>query len=111
MSDSPNISPLLDGFTLGAPISEHHGVKCCPAIKENTNKKFIVKIISVPASQAQFDALMLAGVYKDPGDVMEYFRESGESIVKEAELLKTDAYRRKMAYCIALGIQNYTLKD
>jgi N-acetylmuramoyl-L-alanine amidase len=29
----------------------------------------------------------------------------------EAELLKTDAYRRKMAYCIALGIQNYTLKD
>ena len=89
MSDSPNISPLLDGFTLGAPISEHHGVKCCPTIKENTNKKFIVKIISVPASQAQFDALMLAGVYKDPVDVMEYFRESGESIVKEAELLKT----------------------
>lgn len=30
---------------------------------------------------------------------------------EEAELLKTDAYRRKMAYCIALGIQNYTLKD
>ena len=30
---------------------------------------------------------------------------------EEAELLKTDAYRRKMAFCIALGIQNYTLKD
>ena len=78
MSDPKNISPLLDGFLLGAPISEHHGVVCCPAIKENSNKKCIVKIISVPASQAQFDALMLAGAYKDPGDAMEYFRGNGE---------------------------------
>jgi hypothetical protein len=74
---------LLDGFTLGAPISEHHGVKCCPAIKENTTKKYIVKIITVPASQAQFDALLLAGAYKDPGDAMEYFRGNGEDLLKE----------------------------
>jgi len=89
LSDPKNISPLLDGFLLGAPISEHHGVVCCPAIKENSNKKCIVKIISVPASQAQFDALMLAGAYKDPGDAMEYFRGNGEDILKEAELLKS----------------------
>ncbi len=88
MSDQNNISPLLDGFILGAPISEHHGVTCYPAIKENTNKKYIVKKISVPASQTQFDALMLAGAYKDPADAMEYFRENGENILKEAELLK-----------------------
>ncbi len=87
MSDLNCISPLLDGFTLGAPISEHHGVKCCPAIKENTSKKYIVKIISVPASQSQFDALLLAGAYKDPGDAMEYFRGKGEDILKEAEIL------------------------
>ena len=30
---------------------------------------------------------------------------------EESELLKTDAYRRKMAFCIAMGIQNFTLKD
>lgn len=89
LSDLPMISPLLDGFTLGAPISEHRGVKCCPAIKENTTKKYIVKIITVPASQAQFDALLLAGAYKDPGDAMEYFRGNGEDLLKEAELLKT----------------------
>lgn len=88
MSDQKNISPLLDGFTLGSPISEHHGVKCCPAIRENTNKKYIVKVISVPAAQAQFDALLLAGAYKDPGDAMEYFRQNGENILKEAEFLK-----------------------
>ncbi len=33
------------------------------------------------------------------------------SNTEESELLKTDAYRRKMAFCIAVGIQNYTLKD
>ena len=88
LSDQKIISPLLDGFTLGSPISEHHGVKCCPAIKENTNKKYIVKVISVPATQAQFDALLLAGAYKDPGDAMEYFREKGENILKEAECLQ-----------------------
>lgn len=88
MSELKNISPLLDGFTLGSPIAEHHGVICCPAIKENTNKKFIVKMITVPASQTQFDALMLAGAYKDPGDAMEYFRENGENLLQEAELLK-----------------------
>ncbi len=88
MSEIKNISPLLDGFTLGTPLSEHHGVICCPAIKENTNKKYIVKMISVPASQTQFDALMLAGAYKDPGDAMEYFRGNGEDILMEAELLK-----------------------
>jgi len=89
LSDTKMISPLLDGFQLGAPIFEHNGVTCCPAIKENSNKKYIVKIISVPASQAQLDALLLAGAYKDPADAMEYFRRKGESILEEAEHLKT----------------------
>ena len=88
MSDQKTISPLLDGFTLGAPISEHHGVVCYPAIKENSNKKYIVKEISVPATQAQFDALILAGAYKDPAEVMDYFRKKGDRIVQEAEILK-----------------------
>lgn len=88
MSDTKNISPLLDGYTLGSQISEHHGVICFPAIKENTNKKFIVKKITVPATQAQFDALLLAGAYKDPGDAMEYFQGCGENILQEAEILK-----------------------
>ena len=83
------ISPLLDGFSMGSPMSSHDGIICCPAIKENTDKKYIVKIISVPASQAQMDALLLAGAYKDPADAMNYFREMGEGILKEAELLKT----------------------
>ena len=88
MSEPKNISPLLDGFSVGSPISEHHGIICCPAIKENTDRKFIVKIISVPATQAQLDALLLAGAYKDPADAMDYYRGISENIMAEAELLK-----------------------
>ncbi|MGN1002356.1 MAG: hypothetical protein ACI4PC_06250, partial [Oscillospiraceae bacterium] len=89
MSDPKRISPLLDGFAMGNPMSEHDGVRCCPAIKENSDNKYIVKILSIPATQKQMDALLLAGAYKDPADAMDYFREVGEEVMKEAELLKT----------------------
>ncbi len=88
MSEIKTSSPLLDEFTIGNPMSEHDGVRCCPAIKENTDKKYIIKIISVPASQVQMDALLLAGAYKDPADAMDYFRQTGEGVLQEAELLK-----------------------
>lgn len=88
MSETNLVSPLLDGFALGNPISEHGGIRCCPAIREDTDKKYIIKIISIPASQAQMDALLLAGAYKDPSDAMEYFRRQGEDVLKEAQLLK-----------------------
>ena len=88
MPDPERISPLLDGFAMGSPMSSRNGIICCPAIKENTEEKYIVKILSVPASQAQLDALLLAGAYKDPADAMEYFRQMGEDMMKEAALLK-----------------------
>ena len=88
MSEPKLISPLLDGFSMGNPLGAHHGIQCCPAIKENTDKKYIVKIISIPASQVQMDALLLAGAYKDPADAMEYFKRTGEEIMQEASFLK-----------------------
>ena len=89
MSEPKSISPLLDGFLMGSPMSSHDGIICCPAIRENTDQKYIVKIISIPATQAQMDALLLAGAYKDPADAMEYFRKSGEAILEEAKILST----------------------
>ena len=89
MSDPKLISPLLDGFALGNPLSSHDGVVCCPAIKENSDKKYIVKVITIPATQTQMDALLLAGAYRDPADAMEYYRVIGEEVMKEAELLTT----------------------
>ena len=88
MSEPKLISPLLDGFVMGTPMSDHDGVCCCPAIKENSDSKYIVKIISIPASQKQLDALLLTGAYKDPAAAMEYFKQLTGGIVKEARILQ-----------------------
>lgn len=91
MSEHKPVSPLLDGFVVGNPMSSRNGVRCCPAMKENSTEKYIVKIISVPASQVQLEALLLTGAYKDPAQATDYFREVAEGIVKEAEFLNTVA--------------------
>lgn len=88
MSDIKMVSPLLDGYVMGEPMSSHDGVRCCPAMKENSDDKYIVKIISVPASQKQLDALLLTGAFTDAGAAMEYFKELGQGVVKEAEILQ-----------------------
>ena len=88
MSDQKLISPLLDGFIMGDAMSDHNGIRCCPAIRENTGEKYIVKIIAVPASQKQLDALLLTGAYPDAASAMDYFKEVADGIVKEAEILK-----------------------
>ncbi len=88
MSEPKLISPMLDGFHMGAPISDHDGVRCCPAMKENSDNKYIVKIISIPASQVQLDALLLTGAYDDPASAMDYFQELADGVAAEAKILK-----------------------
>ena len=82
------VSPLLDGFVMGDSISSHDGIQCCPAMKENTDDKYIVKVISIPASQVQLEALLLTGAYSDPAAAMDYFKALSDSVVEEAELLQ-----------------------
>ena len=86
MSEQKLVSPLLDGFQVGDPISSHDGVRCCPAIKENSDNKYIVKILSIPASQSQLDALLLAGAYQDAASALEYFKELADGVAKEIKL-------------------------
>jgi len=88
MSEQKLVSPLLDGFVMGDPMSNHDGVRCCPAMRENSEEKYIVKIISVPASQRQLDALLLTGAYPDAASATAYFKDVADGVVKEAELLK-----------------------
>lgn len=88
MSELKLVSPLLDGFVMGDAISDHDGVRCCPAMRENTDEKYIVKVISVPASQRQLDALLLTGAYKDAAAAAEYFKTLADDTVKEARLLQ-----------------------
>ena len=88
MSEPKLISPLLDGFSVGSAVSEHDGVRCYPALKENSERKYIVKVLSIPASQVQLDALLLTGAYPEPSAALEYFKELADQVEKEAAVLK-----------------------
>lgn len=89
MTEPTLISPLLDGFVMGSPLADRDGSVCCPALKENSEQKYIVKIVSVPATQKQMDALLLAGAYKDPADAMDYFHGVAQEIAAETEILQS----------------------
>ena len=88
LSEPQLISPLLDGFVMGDPISAHDGVRSCPAMHLETDKKYIVKIISLPANQSKLDALLLAGAFSDRESALAYFKELSDGVVEEAELLQ-----------------------
>ena len=87
MSDLQQPASLLDGLILGEPISNHHGVRCCPAICESNDDKFIIKIISLPESKSKLDALIFTGACSDEAQALAYFKELADGIVSEAEIL------------------------
>lgn len=89
MSEREGVPALLDGLVVGEAISEHHGIRCCPAMAEDSDNKYIIKIISVPASQVQLDALLLTGAYADQKAALTYFKELADGVVREAEVLHT----------------------
>lgn len=81
------ISPILDGFMTGEAISDHNGVRCYPAMKEDSDDKFIIKTIAVPSSKTQLDALLLTGAYTNEADALSYFHEMAQGVCAEVELL------------------------
>ncbi len=88
MSEPKLISPMLDHFAMGDPISDHHGVRCCPAMKNDSDDKYIVKIISIPSSQTQLDALLLTGAYPDAESALAYFKTLADETVAEVKTLQ-----------------------
>ena len=82
------ISPMLDQFAMGAPISDHHGVRCCPAMENDSDDKYIVKIISIPASQTQLDAMLLSGAFADEAAALDYYKNIVDGIVNEVRILE-----------------------
>ena len=88
MSEPKLISPMLDEFMMGDPISEHHGVRCCPAMRKDSDSRYIVKIISVPASQVQLEALLLTGAYSSQAAALSYFKDMADDVAEEVEILK-----------------------
>ncbi len=75
MSEPRLISPMLDNFAMGGAISNHDGVRCYPAMENDTDDKYIVKVISIPASPTQLEALLLTGAYPDKDAALVYFKD------------------------------------
>ena len=59
MSEPRHISPILDGFTLGQLLSRSSTAACYQATQNHTGLRFVVKIISLPASTQQLDSFLL----------------------------------------------------
>ena len=83
MSEPKLISPMLDNFIMGGPISSHDGVCCCPAMEKNTDGKYIVKIISVPSSASQLEAMLLSGAYPTKEAALCYFKDVADGVIEE----------------------------
>ena len=94
MSEPRYISPMLDGFSLGQAISDHSGVECYPAMRDDSEKRYIVKKISLPASQIQVEALLLTGVYRDAQAVGAYYKELAQGVCEEVRILEKLAGQR-----------------
>lgn len=88
MSELKLVSPMLDNFVMGEPMSNHHGVRCCPAMPNDSDDRYIVKIISIPASQVQVDALLLTGAFHNEESALAYFKELSDGVIEEERILK-----------------------
>lgn len=88
MSAPKLISPMLDNFSMGDPITDRKGVRCCPAMDNATEDKYIVKIISSPASQTQLDALLLSGAYSSKEAALAYYKTITDGIEEEISVLQ-----------------------
>lgn len=109
MSEVKLISPLLDNFMMGDPISMHHGIRCCPAIDKESDQKYIIKIISVPSSQNQVQALQLAGIVKDDEGAQAYFQNRAADTEQEIGVLQQLA--RQDGFFACDGYQRVPMED
>lgn len=88
MSAPRLISPILDGYELGKPLSRHSAVQCCVATEKISGDPFIVKMISVPQSGVHVDALLMAGAFSDRTGANGYYKERARAILNEAKTLR-----------------------
>ncbi len=82
------VSPLLDAMEVGDCFARRDGVACYWLRHPASGLVFVLKHISVPASDEQLQALLLSGAYADESAANEYFSGVAQSLVEEAERSK-----------------------
>ena len=80
-------SPILSGLLTGQCFTEHDGVRCYPAIRMETGEKYIIKVVSVPASAVQTAALLLTGAISSRQDAKQYYSTLAQEVLEETRLL------------------------
>lgn len=79
---------MLSDYLLGEVMSSHDGVRCYPAIRRGTEDKYIVKVISVPASESKLDALLLTGAMPSREAALDYFMTLSKDVLNQTDILR-----------------------
>ena len=79
------VSPLLDAMEVGECFAQHDGASCYWIRHPESGREFVLKHISVPATEGQVEALLLTGAYSNEEEADAYYRKVAEGLVQEAE--------------------------
>ena len=104
MPELKMVSPLLDHMTAEKEIAGHNG-RTCYTLRSTTGERFILKRISVPASDSQVRALILSGAYPDEAAVHAYYGRVAADIKSELEIGKKLAASGSFAGAISYQIE------
>lgn len=109
MPEPKLITPLLDNIMVGDAISDHNGIRCYPAMHTVTNNKYILKIISVPSSPTQLEALLLTGALENQEAAKKYFQQRAKELTDEIEVLQ--GLSRQEGFLPYAGCQVVEMED
>lgn len=83
MSQILQVSPLLDGLTLEAPISIREGSKVYRMVHDASGVQCVVKHLSIPASSIDTSALILTGAVSGDEEAHAYYEKEVNALRKE----------------------------
>ena len=86
MSDLRMVSPLLDNFTLEKTVMSQGGKSWYSVRHKDSGECYVLKHMSIPASDAQVRALILSGICKDDKDALAYYTALVYDMKRELEL-------------------------
>ena len=74
---------LLRGLRVGRHLGGRNGVNCFELIHDATGQRFVLKHVSLPASEEKLEALILSGAYSDKTEADSYYRRLADDMVEE----------------------------
>ncbi len=103
MPELKMISPLLDHLAVEREAGEHNG-RSCFILRNPASERFVLKRLSVPATDSQIRALILSGAYPTEEAVHEYYTRVVADIRRELdkgqELAASGRYAGALRYQI-----------